>query len=94
MTRALYAAWDFLCDLAWATKTLPAETISQWREAHVWFRPHGELVIVPDGNHQSLVYVEDPEYRLWKRLGYVTDAILVLIAVLVVFLLIALIELV
>lgn len=77
---------ESLVELAWAVKTIPVEAADQWRQAHRWNREKGDYVIVPDGNHQSLIWIDDPDYVMWKRLGWITDALLLVIALTAIFL--------
>lgn len=74
------SANEFLGELVWAVRGIPSEVARQWRDAHRWDRAKGSYDVVPDGNHQSLVYTPDPDYLMWRKLGRVTDALLVLIA--------------
>lgn len=77
---------DFLGDLVWACKGIPSEALRWWKDAHRWDRDKGEYVIVPDGNHESLIYVPDPDYKMWRTLGWVTDALIAAIGLAVLFL--------
>jgi hypothetical protein len=73
-------------ELAWAVKGIPGEMVQWWHDCHRWDRPIESLEVVPDGNHQSVIAIPDPDYVMWKRLGYVADAWLILLALAIVFL--------
>ena len=85
---------EFLGDLAWATKGIPGEAVKWWHDCHRWDRPTHYLVerktVLPSGGVGVTVYeVEDPDHRLWVQLGYATDALLLVIALAIVFLFVA-----
>lgn len=70
---------DHYRELQHAVVEIPAEVGQWWHDAYRWDRPRGEYQIVPDGNHQSLIFVPDPEYRAWVWLGRASDALLILL---------------
>lgn len=73
-----------------AAAGVPSEMRQWWKDGHTWTRAKYEYETVDnvtDGHTPgpfSLVAYEIPDYTLWRRLGYVSDALLALIVVLVV----------
>lgn len=70
---------------------VPSEMRQWWKDGHTWDRPRYDYEVVDqvaDGHTPGPFTLErigeKPDYTLWRRLGYVSDALLVLIVVLLV----------
>lgn len=73
-----------------AVKGVPSEMRQWWKSAHTWDRgKYTDYEIVDlcgDGitpGPYDIMAVELPDYVLWRRLGYVRNALLILIVVLI-----------
>jgi hypothetical protein len=82
-------AQEFLRELALTTRNVPAEIATWWRDSHRWDRQThlyiDEHQTLPSGGETvTMTWRVDPEYRLWRTLGKVSDALLLTIAVLIV----------
>lgn len=76
---------EFLRDLFDATRGIPSAMRQSWKDAHRWDRPKYIYERVDyDDKSSALVAKENPDYTLWRRLGPVSDALIVLILVLIV----------
>ena len=69
--------------------SIPAEVKRWWKDGHRWDRETEITELHPvelaDGSTALAVFaVEDPDHRLWRYLGHVSDALLLVIAVLVI----------
>lgn len=75
----------FLADLGAAVQGVPSAMVEWWRDSHRWTRDKYIYEVVPDtGLDSILVRFEHPDYRLWRTLGRVSDALIMLIVLIVV----------
>lgn len=74
-------------EFASTVRNVPAEMVQAWHDSHRWDRDkyfYEGAKYDPTGRPTVLIRHKDPDYRLWRLLGKVSDTILILIVVIVI----------
>lgn len=66
---------------------IPAEMVQWWKDGHRWDRDKYDYEYEYDSYGQPITQIryESDDYVLWRRLGVLSDALLLVIVLLIVF---------